>query len=63
MNQNGIDTLLMGHHRGDQIENKLTRGHGMKPLARMDGRDPSGKSKWIVRPLLGVDKVRSLITS
>jgi hypothetical protein len=59
----------MGHHRGDQRENKLLWGYGMEGITKLAGGElekivpagtgqrPDGKS--VVRPLLGFEKVPS----
>lgn len=55
-----IEELWMGHHRDDQVENRLLWGRGMRrvgSLPRAEGvRDLDDFD--VVRPLLGVDKVR-----
>ena len=61
-----MGSLWMGHHRGDQGENKLLWGHGMRAVSRMPaGLEPPSPDtdRTIVRPLLGFDKVRSPLLS
>lgn len=52
----------MGHHRDDQVENRLMRGYGMAKVSRLSGGEkldgPNEEERWIVRPLLEYDKVR-----
>lgn len=51
----------MGHHRDDQVENRLMRGYGMAKVSRLSAGEnldgPDEEERWIVRPLLEFDKV------
>lgn len=64
MMQNEVDTICMGHHRGDQVENLLLWGKVMKPISRFPrsdfdfARGELGGKLEILRPLLIFDKVR-----
>jgi tRNA(Ile)-lysidine synthase len=57
MQQERVDLVALGHHRGDQAETfffRLMRGAGSQGLGGMAPRNPGG----IVRPLLGVSRAQ-----
>lgn len=64
MIKHGIETICMGHHKGDQVENLLLWGKVMNPLSRLPRStfdqtafDGAASGLRILRPLLEFDKV------
>lgn len=60
----GVSRLLLAHHRDDQAETflfRLCKGSGLDGLAAMKGQSARGGLS-LLRPLLGVDKVRLTAT-